>query len=322
LLQDDSHYQMFHLLNQEFTFDVDVSQLPCGLNGALYFVEMPQDGGMSFTGNKAGAKMGTGYCDAQCPHDIKWINGEANMLDWKPSNDDPNSGAGRYGTCCNEMDIWEANSMAEAYTAHPCNINGQLRCNGTQCGDGSNRYGGVCDKDGCDSNPFRLGVKDFFGTGKSVDTTKPFTVVTQFIAPGGTLSEIRRLFKQNGKIFQNPHSTWSGLTSFDSITDPFCRAAKTAFGDIDDFARKGGLVNHGKALGRGVVLVMSLWDDYAAHMLWLDSNYPTDKPASQPGVARGPCPTSSGVPRDVESQYPNAYVRFSNIKVGEIGSTY
>jgi cellulose 1,4-beta-cellobiosidase len=167
-----------------------------------------------------------------------------------------------------------------------------------------------------------LGVKDFFGTGKSVDTTKPFTVVTQFIAPGGTLSEIRRLFKQNGKIFQNPHSTWSGLTSFDSITDPFCRAAKTAFGDIDDFARKGGLVNHGKALGRGVVLVMSLWDDYAAHMLWLDSNYPTDKPASQPGVARGPCPTSSGVPRDVESQYPNAYVRFSNIKVGEIGSTY
>ena len=29
---------MFPLKNKEFTFDVDVSALPCGLNGALYFV--------------------------------------------------------------------------------------------------------------------------------------------------------------------------------------------------------------------------------------------------------------------------------------------
>jgi len=29
---------MFNLLNKEFTFDVDVSTLECGLNGALYFV--------------------------------------------------------------------------------------------------------------------------------------------------------------------------------------------------------------------------------------------------------------------------------------------
>lgn len=69
-------YQMFQLLGQEFTFDVDVSDLPCGLNGALYFSEMDEDGGMSrFPTNKAGAKYGTGYCDAQCPQDIKFING-------------------------------------------------------------------------------------------------------------------------------------------------------------------------------------------------------------------------------------------------------
>ena len=73
----DSKYQLFKLKNQEFTFDVDMSKLPCGLNGALYFVEMDADGGTSrFTGNKAGAKYGTGYCDTQCPHDIKFINGE------------------------------------------------------------------------------------------------------------------------------------------------------------------------------------------------------------------------------------------------------
>ena len=38
---------MEYLLNKEFTFTIDTSNLPCGLNGALYFVEMQQDGGVS-----------------------------------------------------------------------------------------------------------------------------------------------------------------------------------------------------------------------------------------------------------------------------------
>jgi cellulose 1,4-beta-cellobiosidase len=80
LMADDTKYQMFKLKNQEFTFDVDVSNLPCGLNGALYFSEMAADGGLSkYSGNKAGAKYGTGYCDAQCPKDIKFINGEVSL---------------------------------------------------------------------------------------------------------------------------------------------------------------------------------------------------------------------------------------------------
>ena len=42
---------------------------------------MEADGGMSkYSGNKAGAKYGTGYCDTQCPHDIKFINGEVRTL--------------------------------------------------------------------------------------------------------------------------------------------------------------------------------------------------------------------------------------------------
>jgi cellulose 1,4-beta-cellobiosidase len=76
-MADDSNYQMFNLLGKEFTFDVDVSNLPCGLNGALYFVSMDKDGGMAkYSGNKAGAKYGTGYCDSQCPRDLKFINGQ------------------------------------------------------------------------------------------------------------------------------------------------------------------------------------------------------------------------------------------------------
>lgn len=76
-MASDTNYQMFKLLNQEFTFDVDVSNLPCGLNGALYFSEMDADGGMAkFSTNKAGAKYGTGYCDSQCPRDLKFIDGQ------------------------------------------------------------------------------------------------------------------------------------------------------------------------------------------------------------------------------------------------------
>ena len=71
-------------------------------------------------GNSVGPAYGTGYCDAQCPHDIKWINGEANSDGWNPSDNDINSGVGKYGTCCYELDIWEANSISSAYTNHPC----------------------------------------------------------------------------------------------------------------------------------------------------------------------------------------------------------
>jgi len=38
---------------------------------------MAADGGMSNEPtNAAGAKYGTGYCDAQCPHDVKFMNGK------------------------------------------------------------------------------------------------------------------------------------------------------------------------------------------------------------------------------------------------------
>ncbi|KAH9932018.1 cellobiohydrolaseI [Epithele typhae] len=323
----DSKYQLFNLKNQEFTFDIDMSQLPCGLNGALYFVGMDADGGTSrFSGNKAGAKYGTGYCDTQCPHDIKFINGEANVLNWTPSANDSNAGTGHYGACCNEMDVWEANSMGAAYTPHVCSVSTQTRCEGNDCGDGSNRYGGICDKDGCDFNSWRMGDQTFLGPGKKINTSSKFTVVTQFVtnnnSTSGTLSEIRRLYVQNGVVIANSKTAVSGLSAYDSITDAFCNAQKTAFGDTNSFEKLGGLKQMGAAFDKGMTLVMSIWDDHTANMLWLDSNYPLDKSASTPGVSRGPCSTSSGVPANVESQSPGATVVFSNIKYGPIGSTY
>lgn len=76
----------------------------------------------------------------------------------------------------------------------------------------------------------------------------------------------------------------------------------------------------GDAMKKGMVLVMSIWDDHAVNMLWLDSTYPTDK--TSVGGPRGPCPTTSGKPDEVERDYPNSRVAFSNVSIGDIGSTY
>ncbi|KAL0955417.1 hypothetical protein HGRIS_014910 [Hohenbuehelia grisea] len=324
----DSKYEVFKLKNKEFTFDVDMSKLPCGLNGAVYFSEMPADGGLSTqSNNKAGAKYGTGYCDSQCPHDIKFIGGEANVEGWTGSDNDANAGSGKYGACCPEMDIWEANNMAAAYTPHPCTKSGLYRCTGTECGDGDNRYGGVCDKDGCDFNSFRMGDKSFLGKGKTIDTNKKITVVTQFITSDGTdngdLSEIRRIYVQDGKVIQNSISNIPSLTTqSSSLTDSFCDAQKTAFGDTNSFKSKGGLKGMGTAIGNGMVLVLSVWDDHAVNMLWLDSNYPTDADPTKPGIARGECAITSGKPTDVEANADGVQVTYSNIKWGDLGSTY
>ena len=56
-------------------------------------------------------------------------------------------------------------------------------------------------------------------------------------------------------------------------------------------------------------------------MLWLDSTFPVDK-AGSPGAARGSCPTTSGVPAEIEASAPNSNVVYSNIKFGPIGSTF
>ncbi|PQE13871.1 putative 14-beta-D-glucan cellobiohydrolase B protein [Rutstroemia sp. NJR-2017a BBW] len=274
LLADNTHYKTFNLLAQEFTFDVDVSHLPCGLNGALYFVSMPADGGISST-NKAGAQYGTGYCDAQCPRDMKFIGGQANVEGWTPASNNANTGVGGKGSCCAEMDIWEANSISTAVTPHSCDTVTPTVCSGDACGGtySSSRYAGTCDPDGCDFNSYRQGNKTFYGPGMTVNTNSVFTVVTQ-----------------------------------------------TAFGDTTSFANHGGMASMSSAMKSGMVLVLSLWDDYYANMLWLDSTYPTSN--TSPGGPRGTCATSSGVPADVESSASNAYVVYSNIKFGPINSTY
>ncbi|OIW34407.1 glycoside hydrolase [Coniochaeta ligniaria NRRL 30616] len=326
LMASDTKYRMFNLLNKEFTFDVDVSNLPCGLNGAVYFSEMDEDGGLSkFSTNKAGAKYGTGYCDSQCPTDIKFINGEANVEGWGGSANDANSGSGKYGSCCAEMDIWEANLDSAAYTPHPCKVTGQTRCEGVDCGNGDDRYSGVCDKDGCDFNSFRMGDQDFYGTSKTVDTSKPFTIVTQFITDSGTdtgaLTSIKRFYVQGGKVIPNSVVNIAGMDPVNDISDQFCAQQKTTFGDNNYFSTIGGMAKMGEQLKK-MVLVLSVWDDHAVSMNWLDSNYPVDGDSAKPGIARGRCDSAAGDPKTVEAAHPDASVVYSNIKLGALNSTF
>ena len=132
-----------------------------------------------------------------------------------------------------------------------------------------------------------MGNKTFFGPASNftIDTTKPFTVVTQFITADGTaygeLSEIRRLWVQNGIVIQSSNVTVGGH-KYNSVSDSFCNAQKQEFGDPNDYEKRGGDKTMGESLAQGMVLALSLWDDHAAYMLWLDSDYPLNKSPSSP----------------------------------------
>jgi cellulose 1,4-beta-cellobiosidase len=334
---DDTNYKMFHMKNREFTFTVDDADIDCGLNGALYFVQMDKDGGKSKYSkynDMAGAKYGTGYCDAQCPHDMKWIHGRANVEDWVPSETDVNAGKGKYGTCCTEIDLWEANKISMAFTMHACDADKQgFRCEGTDCGDFSNtdhqsRFKGVCDKNGCDIQHTRFMGKGqtFYGPGSKykIDTTKPVTVTTQFITADGTdtgkLTEVKQLYTQNGRTIEHPKYSLNA-NQHNSITDKMCADWVHETKDGTNFLAKGGLKAVDDAFTAGAVLVVSLWDDHDVNMLWLDSNYPIDADATQKGAYRGSCKVTSGAPSDVEKNIPNATIHFSGIKWGPIGKT-
>jgi cellulase len=283
-------YDMTHLTGGEFSFDVDTTKLPCGMNSALYLGEMEEDGHKSAL-NAGGARWGTGYCDAQC-YTTPFINGEANLEG--------------YGACCNEMDIWEANSRASHIAPHPCNVPGVHLCEGDECG-----YDGICDENGCGWNPYRVNQTDYYGVGDDfdVDTSKPFTVVTQFPADPttGKLASIIRLYIQDGVVIRSEVANKEGLPEIDHLNDEFCTAA-----GAERFMDLGGMTAMGDALTRGMVVTASIWWDEGGNMTWLDG-------ASQ---GAGPCKDGEGNPSVIREVQPDPEVTFSNLKWGDINTTF
>ena len=213
----------------------------------------------------------------------------------------------------------ETNSQATAFSLHPCTVSGQYRCTGTECDSP------ICDQGGCDFNPWRMGDQSFFGTGKTIDTSKKVTIVTQFFTSDNTtqgdLVEVRRLWVQDGVVYKNSNAKFPGLTG-NALNTAFCDAKTKLFGGENTFKSHGGMSKMGDAIDDGMVLSFSIWTDPGAHMLWLDSDFPADADPSKPGVSRGPCSKDSGNPEDILKEQPNASVTFSNIKIGDIGSTF
>ncbi|ETS86175.1 Endoglucanase EG-1 [Pestalotiopsis fici W106-1] len=288
--ETEEKYEMTKFTGAEFSFDIDATALPCGMNSALYLSEMEDDGGLSEL-NQGGAARGTGYCDAQC-YTTPFINGVGNL-----------DGA---GACCNEMDIWEANARATQIAPHPCNESGVYLCSGTECASE-----GVCDKNGCGWNTYRLDQADYYGEGSEfdVDTTKPFTVVTQFPVDEttGKLAAINRLYVQDGVVLKAETVAKEGLPAVDSITDEYCTASGASA-----FDRLGALEAMGDAMTRGMVMAFSIWWSTDGSMVWLDG-------ASQ---GAGPCTDSEDLPENILAVEPEPEVTFSNLKWGEIGSTF
>ncbi|KAJ3542130.1 hypothetical protein NM208_g4265 [Fusarium decemcellulare] len=269
-LLDESkqQYDLLHLTGQEISFDVEMSKLPCGMNSALYLSEMLQDGGKSLSPhNKAGPYYGTGYCDAQC-FVTPFINGVGN-IDGK-------------GSCCNELDIWEANSRATHIAPHTCNQTALYKCTGAECGSE-----GVCDKSGCGWNPYRLKASNYYGRGDQfkVDTLRKFTV--------------------DNRIIESSVVNVTGPPKINFMNDEYCEAT-----GANTFMRLGGMKGMGEAMTRGMVLVMSIWWDDSGFMAWLDQG------------ESGPCNATEGSPANIVKAEPNPEVTFSNIRIGEINSTF
>jgi cellulose 1,4-beta-cellobiosidase len=233
------------------------------------------------------------------------------------------------GACCNEFRLWHGNAVSETMVAHPCSAAGLTTCPAVSLGGQCETTPGTpCDVTGCEFNPFREGAPvSFYGVGPTfaLDTSRKFTVVTQFITntntSTGTLTSIRRFYIQDGTTIPNPTSQIAGITKTDEFTDEHCTQQKVVFGETNTFARLGGLATLGRAFQRGMVLEMGIDEDRVDHMLWLDSSFPLTASPQTPGVTRGPCGTDTGVPADVEKNDRGAQVVFSNIKFGPIGST-
>jgi cellulase len=152
-------------------------------------------------------------------------------------------------------------------------------------------------------NPYRQKAVGYYGPSAkdfTIDTSKPFTVVTQFPADSnGKLQQVVRKYIQNGREFENAAVNVTG-----PIDDTYCaKNGATMFGKL------GAMKGMGESMSRGMVLAMSIWWDEGGFMNWLDAE------------GAGPCSATEGDPKVVVTKEKNPTVKFSQIKWGDIGST-
>ncbi|KAJ7788318.1 hypothetical protein B0H14DRAFT_3577094 [Mycena olivaceomarginata] len=109
---------------------------------------------------------------------------------------------------------------------------------------------GTCDQASCDFNSYRMGATSFYRPGLTVHTNQ----------------DHRR--PSNGRVIPHSNGTIPGVTG-NVISNSFCAAQKSAFGDTNTFASKGRMATTSRAASAGMILVMSIWNFKDAHQLRL-----------------------------------------------------
>lgn len=110
---------------------------------------------------------------------------------------------------------------------------------------------------------------------------------------------------QDNELISSAVVNIAGPPKINFMNDELCAAT-----GADEFMRLGGMTGMGEAMSRGMVLVMSIWWDQGGNMNWLDQGN------------SGPCNATEGNPTSIVKVEPNPEVTFSNIRIGEINSTF
>ena len=167
-------YFQWSLLGNELSYTVDLSNVGCSCNAALYFVSMPGYNRSSTSIHPD--PLQSYYCGANAG---------------KPSRNTSNAtGRGNY---CPEMDVLEANKFAAQSTPHICN--------GTNRGPG---FYPMCDWHGCATAVYNMSKAAMCPSANcTIDTRRPFRHSVSFPRDARThkLASIRNLFEQEGRSF-------------------------------------------------------------------------------------------------------------------------
>lgn len=107
-------------------------------------------------------------------------------------------------------------------------------------------------------------------------------------------------------IQNNVQLEWNGSKDqeYTVMDEDYCKNVA----HVTEYGNRGGNAAFTKSFQRGHVLALSIWTDGC--MSWLDAG------------AAGPCSNSCPGQSTLVSQNKNAFVEYSNIKFGDIDSTY
>lgn len=208
LLENNKYWQP-NLLNKQISIDVDISNVPCAINSAVYLVEM-KSSELDY--------LGIGYADAQCPTDIKYL-------------DDGTVNLNKEQKCANEIDLIEANNAAMAWTLHPC-LNNSCDKSGADANSyrqGNKLFYGI-DKIVNTKYPFSV-ITQFIGN--------PLTEVKRFYKQNNTIIEhpygsLNSSSIKYWKNLQQEPNVFEETGGFQSLTDSLNRGMSLVVSIWDD----------------------------------------------------------------------------------------